>query len=615
MSLCQLGFKYEVCLCLNTVLEEGTDFGCSDTEPVCFKNSARTLSLQNDMYFGTDCVGCVDSEAGAAKDFACSDDYPICYENRNPSDGQYDGGAGCVACIDSAEGAGLDDGCAGQKDYVFGKDDANICYDGGASDGDYSEGEGLSGFLFDGRPNTADKIARLVCTVCIDDEEGSTPDTGCRGTSKPYCLDWSPYNNVVGEGVFEGDFVFETKSLEVAVIGEGELSPFLNNADNGFGIMCTECVDDSSTSPDAGCTDPEKPFCLPVLSSIRPLAPGSKEVGHCVKCLDDEPGEGMLDTGCSESSPMCIQWHTNHMIFADVSHEGEASSQAGDIRIASRARCIACKDTTDNELVNPDEFCNSDAPFCVFVDDKDQYAYVNPVCLFEIEDSKPADSTCPTDTALLATIIVYAENCTVTSLDLERLVVAMSSVLQLPRCSVELNLAPPVDTPRRRNLLQSDIDIYPINLLFKAYVANVPNGTALLEVFKSVELAALLALFESDFGDIISLSAYDTMVVQLAAATSDPHFVTAGGFKFDFNGRADQTFCIVTDERLQINARFTGAADSSSATQLASNARTWMDQVAILSGNDKVLVEAASAPGASYAASFGTVLVNGVSLV
>eukprot|EP00899_Mesostigma_viride_P007370 jgi/Mesvir1/16634/Mv10168-RA.1 len=627
-------------VCINTqpVHDEymGTaDWGCPWYQPVCFDQNNKPGAVNQDMDRGYQCAGCVDSEEGGAKDFACTDDYPICYENhdptllyaiqtgrvRGPSDGDFEEGVGCVACIDSAEGAGLDDGCAGQKDYVFGKDNANICYDGGASDGDFSEGEALSGFLIDGRRNFADKIAPLVCTVCIDDENGSTPDTGCRGTSKPYCLDWSPYTTVVeeGEGDFEGVLV---PGFEVVVIGEGEseLSPFLNNADNGFGIMCTDCVDDSdawtTTLPDAGCTDPEKPFCWPVLSSAVFAFP-TNNVGHCVKCFNDQY-DWAVDKGCTESSPRCIQSRTMHTIFTDLLDDGEASGQGVTIPIASHARCVACKDSTNNEEVNPDEFCNSDAPFCVFADENDQYGaycspYANPVCLFDIEDAEPADATCLTDTALFATIIVHAENCTVTSLDLERLVGAMSSVLELPRCSVELTLAPPGDTPRRRNLLQTDIDIYPINLLFKAYVANVPNGTALLEVFKTVELAALLALFESDFGDIISISANDIMVVQLVAATSDPHFVTPSGFKFDFNGRADQTFCIVTADRLQINARFMGAADSSSAAQLASDARTWMDQVAILSGNDKVLVEAASAPGAPYSTSFGTVRVNGIS--
>eukprot|EP00899_Mesostigma_viride_P007383 jgi/Mesvir1/16646/Mv10181-RA.1 len=431
--------------------------------------------------------------------------------------------------------------------------------------------------------------------------------------------------------------------VRAVILSLSTIPPFITDEGRNRKSHLEDCIDDRVGGQlDTGCYEESQcaPLVLQVLEDLLERFPA-----HCAsmvglvagllvnmgmsafvlsritpqhnepECFNDQY-DWAVDTGCTESSPRCIQSQTMHTIFTDLLDDGEASGQGVTIPIASHARCVACKDSTNNEEVNPDEFCNSDAPFCVFADENDQYGaycspYANPVCLFDIEDSKPANATCLTDTALLATIIVHAENCTVTSLDLERLVGAMSSVLKLPRCSLELTLAPPGDTPRRRNLLQTDIDIYPINLLFKAYVANVPNGTALLEVFKTVELAALLALFESDFGDIISISANDTVVVQLAAATSDPHFVTPNGFKFDFNGRADQTFCIVTAERLQINARFMGAADSSSAAQLASDARTWMDQVAILSGNDKVLVEAASAPGASYSTSFGTVRVNG----
>eukprot|EP00899_Mesostigma_viride_P019203 jgi/Mesvir1/27284/Mv07117-RA.1 len=516
-------------VCFNTDLEEGTDFGCSDTEPVCFKSSARALSLTSDMYLGTDCVGCVDTEAGAAKDFACSDDYPICYENRNPS-----GGAGCV--------------------------------------------------------------------VCIDDQEGDLPDGGCRNVSRPFCLDWSPFNSREGEGEGEGE-----GGVREAVV------PFRNNGDFGFGLTCVECVDSSSTSTDAGCTDPDKPFCLPIIESAHPappytLPPGINEVGHCVACLDDEP-DSIIDTGCTESTPNCVHTHTLY------TREGEFQ-----FPIASEGHCVACRDTSDDEPAITDEHCPDDAPYCVYANEIDRYGlycspYANPVCLFTTVDvERPYTATCPSEVALVANIVVDAENCSVTSLDLTRLAVSMGGMLKLPTCSVELTLLSPAEilpvTPSRRHLLQ--IDHYPITLLFKAFVSDVPSGTALLEVFQMMELAALLSLFEAEFGDIISISANDTRVLQLSVATSDPHFVTPGGFKFDFNGRADQTFCIVTDERLQINAHFMGAADSSSAaTQLASDARTWMDQVAILSGNDKVLVEAASAPGAPYSTSFGTVRLNG----
>eukprot|EP00270_Netrium_digitus_P021253 TRINITY_DN8_c0_g1_i3.p1 TRINITY_DN8_c0_g1~~TRINITY_DN8_c0_g1_i3.p1 ORF type:complete len:413 (+),score=71.52 TRINITY_DN8_c0_g1_i3:40-1278(+) len=66
----------------------------------------------------------------------------------------------------------------------------------------------------------------------------------------------------------------------------------------------------------------------------------------------------------------------------------------------------------------------------------------------------------------------------------------------------------------------------------------------------------------------------------------DPHFVGARGTQFDFNGDVDKTYCLITDENLQVNALFRGYYDG--RTDLAKELvdgkliRTWMTEMGIL---------------------------------
>eukprot|EP00899_Mesostigma_viride_P000202 jgi/Mesvir1/10182/Mv05157-RA.1 len=240
-----------------------------------------------------------------------------------------------------------------------------------------------------------------------------------------------------------------------------------------------------------------------------------------------------------------------------------------------------------------------------------------PQCTFTTRDVTPDnDISCTTDVAVLAEIAVTMANCSVNTLNLTAMVTSVSSVLNVAECAVELSFlsVEPESSPKRRQLLQQN-HVLSFNLII--FVANQTEGEAFASNMKSaVELAMLLALIEEQAGDVISVNATLTLL-QLVSVTSDPHFVTPRGSKFDFNGVAGFTYCIVTDQHLQVNARFVGAAESAltvahtDASNGKPDTRTWMDQVAILHGSDVVLVEAASPPATPYTRSYGVVRVNG----
>eukprot|EP00899_Mesostigma_viride_P017143 jgi/Mesvir1/2542/Mv26338-RA.1 len=227
------------------------------------------------------------------------------------------------------------------------------------------------------------------------------------------------------------------------------------------------------------------------------------------------------------------------------------------------------------------------------------------------------DISCTADVAVSAEITATIAKCSVNTLNLTAMATSMSSVLDMSACALELSffsVTGAVEPPRRRQLLQQN---HVLSFGLVMFVANQAQGEAIVNNMKgTVEMAMVLALLEEQAGDVLSANATKLTLLQLASATSDPHFVTPHGSKFDFNGVAGRTYCIVTDKRLQVNARFAGAAESAlvvptDASEGKPDARTWMDQVAIQYGNDVVLVEAASPPATPYALSYGTVRVNG----
>eukprot|EP00899_Mesostigma_viride_P006494 jgi/Mesvir1/15846/Mv03394-RA.1 len=200
--------------------------------------------------------------------------------------------------------------------------------------------------------------------------------------------------------------------------------------------------------------------------------------------------------------------------------------------------------------------------------------------------------------------------------------------LGVPPCQVGVNSTLGGTSSRRRHLLQlGELAEDQIEIAIEAFASLDHSAQSIQDIFRSADFTAFLAsLFES-FGPVAETLLRALVVDDLSSVKSDPHFVSARGDRFDFVGRAERSYCVLSDERVHVNARLMGVANASDATGGASikaasarrvskkggDARTWMDQISVMYGNDRVLVDANSRPGAPYAASFGTVLLNGVS--
>eukprot|EP00899_Mesostigma_viride_P024718 jgi/Mesvir1/5430/Mv15491-RA.1 len=213
------------------------------------------------------------------------------------------------------------------------------------------------------------------------------------------------------------------------------------------------------------------------------------------------------------------------------------------------------------------------------------------------------------------------------TLDVDRIRELLAAWFEIPPCQGGVRLTFGGSSSSRRKLLQLDEpaeDEIDIRIVFGSVSHTVQY---IKDRFLSADFTAFLAgLFES-FGNVgEAVFSGPVRVVDLSSATSDPHFVSARGDHFDFKGRAQRSYCVLSDERLHMNVRLMGAAGASDAAGGASikaandsrvsnqdgDARTWMDQISIMYGNDRVLVDADSRPGAPYAASFGTIVLNGV---
>eukprot|EP00899_Mesostigma_viride_P016546 jgi/Mesvir1/24893/Mv22116-RA.1 len=217
------------------------------------------------------------------------------------------------------------------------------------------------------------------------------------------------------------------------------------------------------------------------------------------------------------------------------------------------------------------------------------------------------------------------------ALDLEALRNAIADELGIPPCQVGLNFTYGLPETQRRRLLQ-DLSSNQIEIIADIVSASDVTGGIIAGLVGAPDFTAFLANFFDTLG--IEVEGSQLVLVRtavLSSAASDPHFVTARSDMFDFVGRAEQTYCVLSDARVHVNARLVGATSDNVASIQASkdasikwtdtavlsqpvegdDTRTWMGQVAVLYGKDRVLVDANSRPGAPYAASFGTVLVNG----
>eukprot|EP00899_Mesostigma_viride_P015012 jgi/Mesvir1/23511/Mv22353-RA.1 len=243
------------------------------------------------------------------------------------------------------------------------------------------------------------------------------------------------------------------------------------------------------------------------------------------------------------------------------------------------------------------------------------------MCIFEVDDVVPdKDVSCTSDFAVAAQIKVVMAGCRASNLNLTAMATAMSAVINVSACALELSFESFSEgrssDDRRRRLLQEGPGATLVFGLVMFVPDEVQGNIVLSDLDGTMKLATLLALIKEDVGDVVSVNV-TAVLVRPRSATSDPHFVTARGSKFDFNGEAGRTYCVVTDTQLQINARFVGATPDAALVSPTNqvngkpDTRTWMDQVAILHGSDRVLVEAASPQKTPYTLSFGTVSVNG----
>eukprot|EP00899_Mesostigma_viride_P012797 jgi/Mesvir1/21518/Mv03960-RA.2 len=298
---------------------------------------------------------------------------------------------------------------------------------------------------------------------------------------------------------------------------------------------------------------------------------------------------------------------------------------------------LGCYDDLAGHISAIDQGCDSTTPYCIPSDPHAMPGSGAPGTCSDISGCEAVlapgrDASCPATHLLEADIVVSlpGDLCAYT-IDLDdlatQMVAASGPLVGVRRCAVTVTEAPPlvanasqIVNATRRHLL----DVAPefVTLRLSAFVARLPQAESLLAVLQSPATAAFLIEYFRARGAGSVLVAIDRGgITRLSTVTSDPHFVTPTGRTFDFQGVPGRTYCVVTHARVQLNARFMGASGAgpevlSDIAAAASGGvqrddATWMDQVAVLYGSDRVLVEAASPAGAPFALSLGSVIVNG----
>eukprot|EP00899_Mesostigma_viride_P018259 jgi/Mesvir1/26434/Mv16121-RA.2 len=272
--------------------------------------------------------------------------------------------------------------------------------------------------------------------------------------------------------------------------------------------------------------------------------------------------------------------------------------------------CPVCIDTASG--LDRDWNCPANKPICV---ENSACDYVNPTCAL-LPSSEGA--SCPsTGSAVQVIAQVSVKDCIVTATDPAKLADAVALYVSfLRRCGFSVSTDGEAAT--RRHLMQGVAEVV---VAITMFVDDEREGHRVIDLVSSPGFKDLLAtFFNTNVGAVQTVTILEAVYLILSSATSDPHFTTARGDKFDFNGEVGKTYCIVTDEALQVNARFTGAvgtdaaampATSSSPISSQTDARTWMDQIGIRFGGDQVLVDAQSPPGIGATAAYGSLLVNG----
>eukprot|EP00899_Mesostigma_viride_P001835 jgi/Mesvir1/11652/Mv00052-RA.1 len=633
----------------------GVDDNCTSTHPFCYGGYPYPEEDQGEGSTGPSfkwCAACLDSAGNASQDWGCTAEEPICYEyheenqvfnagffhrtgsHHGPSDGDFEEGVSCTACLDSAAGDGLDVGC--DKAYSIFSENAwgeltaaPICYTGNGSTG--SNQGGIVAVEEDEGTG-----ANRTCTVCLDNAAGDGHDIGCP-FEKPFCADVETWNNTI------------PTALAVA-LAEGLVG---NNGDSGFGMFCSDCYDTSWNGTDAGCSS-DTPHC-PVLYPSEGYATNMVGFG-CAECNPDifEGSNTEAGFGCSDDQPLC--WHAREVdgprmppkcfacqdtLSTSLNAEGQqdyacndGAPFCADLQGVQRlgSFCAECQDDLEqasivggfDPLTNTlyDLGCNSSHPFCfdgnATLGSKD-FGFcsdsLSPGCVFE-ENSDGSlvhiPAVCVKNLVADVYIVLTLKNCFVVDLNLSPVVEGLLlDILQgaIPACAVDTKLEVRHGNGRKLLQLPAQSDFI---LQFKVYVDDVAQGMKIMDVFKSPEFALwLLETFELTVAEAAVLVDLQAVFLSLGEGTSDPHFTTLAGDKFDFNGIPDQNYCIVSDKHVQVNARFVGAAAGNAVVSPEVDTRTWMDQLAIMHGSDRILIDAATGADAAYTTSFGNVVING----
>eukprot|EP00899_Mesostigma_viride_P014304 jgi/Mesvir1/22875/Mv25884-RA.1 len=403
--------------------------------------------------------------------------------------------------------------------------------------------------------------------ICTDSQSGVTQDSGC-DSIYPICVDLGP-----------------------------------SDANNAQGNMCAVCLDTASgLGQDLGCPS-YYPVCRVVGGGSPPyfLANTGSFGGGvvCGLCMDTAAGAGQ-DFNCPSTQPICFDMGPS------------------DANIGSGLGCAECIDSERG--LRPDTGCTDpDAPLCYTGGyNMGDFTFGTRCWAGNCHIVGPSEvaATCPTSMAVEASFTVHRTDCFENFIVQAFLDDVLNIFLQTgPLCKGQV--AAHFDlVGRRRHLLQDPQDI---TLVLRIYVDDFPQGQQLLELLLSPEFIQFVFDWFSPgrFGEVLSVDSLHAAFLLLSSARSDPHFTTAQGHEFDFNGEVGKSYCIVTDESIHVNARFMGVAQSSDPMLVEDTLaakpdnRTWMDQVAIMVGNDRVLVSAESPAGTSYSALVGTVLLNG----
>eukprot|EP00899_Mesostigma_viride_P022148 jgi/Mesvir1/3117/Mv26269-RA.2 len=336
-------------------------------------------------------------------------------------------------------------------------------------------------------------------------------------------------------------------------------------------------------------------------------------------CLDSESGVSQ-DVGCAADKVFCFDPSNPDPNDGNLSPGTTCAECIDDLEQAS---LIAGFDPLNITAI--DVNCNNSHPFCfdgnATLGSGGQgfcYDVINPACVFEKNgDGSVAHipAVCVKEMVVSIVIDLMFKNCFIAELDLAPAVDSLRTEFLpfIPACALDAKLQKTNGNGRKLLQLPTESEFI---LQLKVYVGTVDQGGAVLDIINSPEFAQWLQdTFQSTVAQVAQIVDLQAIFLLLASGSSDPHFTTLAGDKFDFNGIAGQNYCIVSDKQLQVNAHFMGAATGSVVMSHEADARTWMDQLAIMHGSDRILINAASGADATYMTSFGNVVINGEPLV